>query len=138
MAETDLIMNMKYAKNILSLKQTWLFLWLMARWNLERQKNEANDNTVESVWKGSHLKFIRLKTGSVFWLSLPCYLSRNSFSSVISKCSPKFKMQVVWLVYNLLRDGQNNKWDVFRINKYILTLTGSIHISEAGLPFLIL
>lgn len=29
------------------------------------------DSRAERVWKGSHAKFIRLKTGSVFWPSSP-------------------------------------------------------------------
>lgn len=124
MAETDLKMNIKYAKNILSLKQIWLSA-INSKINLETYQNETNDNWRETVWKGSHLKCIRLKTASDFWLSSSCACPKIHFQMIFPNAISNSKCKLVGMFKIFSEMDKITIQDVFRRNNnYIPTLIG--------------
>lgn len=136
MAETDLIMNMKYAKNILSLKpNSLLCVWLMVGWGLEPHKNEVNYSRGEVAWKGSHLQGIHFKAGSVFWLSSPWACPDIHFQVLFPNEAPNSERESVGMFKICFGvDKSTNEMFSEGIIGPFQHLQGLIHVSGLSSP----
>lgn len=91
------------------------------------------------IWKGSHLKFTHLKTGSVFWLSPLCACPEIHFQVLFPNATPNSKCEFVGMLKICSEmDKTTNEMLSGGIISIFQRSLGLIHASDTGLPLLIL